>query len=151
MNMGRKKKDTTTTTNIDQNDANNLTIAVNYDEKLQLDLMGMWKKILKWDREKLFVDPVKEEIAPGYFQIVKNPMDLSTIKQKLDSKDYVNHHDFEHDIQLICTNAMAYNDESTIYHKKAKKMLSQCMNLFCGVESSQICSQELDNQIQICT
>ena len=92
--MGRKKKDTTTTTNIDQNDANNLTIAVNYDEKLQLDLMGMWKKILKWDREKLFVDPVTEEIAPGYFQIVKNPMDLSTIKQKLDSKDYVNHHDF---------------------------------------------------------
>ena len=62
--MGRKKKDTITTTNIDQTDANNLTIAVNYDEKLQLDLMDMWKKILKWGREKLFVDPVTEEIAP---------------------------------------------------------------------------------------
>ncbi len=35
-----------------------------------------------------FMNPVTEDIAPGYFEIVSNPMDISTIKRKLRGGSY---------------------------------------------------------------
>lgn len=58
------------------------------------------------------VDPVKLNI-PDYFDIVKEPMDLGTIGQKLNTNQYLRAHDFIKDVQMMFDNCLLYNGEST--------------------------------------
>lgn len=54
------------------------------------------------------VDPVKLGI-PDYFDVIKNPMDLSTIRRKLESGQYASTEMFEGDVRLIFSNCYSYN------------------------------------------
>ncbi|VDM59935.1 unnamed protein product [Angiostrongylus costaricensis] len=52
-----------------------------------------------------------------YYDIISNPMDLGTIKKKLDNKQYANAQEFADDIRLVCNNCFLYNPSSdAIYH-----------------------------------
>ena len=50
-------------------------------------------------------------------------MDLSKIIQKLEGNKYYTYDELKNDIELMCENAMLYNDEDTIYYKKAEEIL----------------------------
>ncbi len=54
------------------------------------------------------VDPVALNI-PDYFQIVKRPMDLGTIKARLTSNFYTSAKDVLEDVRLVWANALMYN------------------------------------------
>ncbi|KAH6917622.1 hypothetical protein BKA70DRAFT_1215831 [Coprinopsis sp. MPI-PUGE-AT-0042] len=58
------------------------------------------------------VDWVKLEL-PSYPKIVKRPMDLSTMKKKLDNGDYPNPQKFLEDFKLMIRNCMAFNPSGT--------------------------------------
>ncbi len=52
-----------------------------------------------------------------YPEIVKHPMDLGTIKKKIESNNYDNPEKIINDIRLVWSNCMAYNqDGSEFYH-----------------------------------
>ncbi len=36
----------------------------------------------------IFEEPVTEDIAPGYFESVKNPMDFQTVEKKIETGQY---------------------------------------------------------------
>lgn len=59
----------------------------------------------------LFHKPVNpfELGIPDYFQIIKNPMDFSTIKKKLSNNLYTNFKQFTEDIKLVFDNCYLYN------------------------------------------
>ena len=44
-----------------------------------------------------------------YRKVVKTPMDLGTIKQKMENRQYNNSLEFANDMRLICTNCYKYN------------------------------------------
>ena len=44
-----------------------------------------------------------------YRKIIKTPMDLSTIRNKMDNRSYNNSLEFANDMRLICTNCYKYN------------------------------------------
>ncbi|KAE8719877.1 bidirectional sugar transporter SWEET2a-like isoform X1 [Hibiscus syriacus] len=67
------------------------------------------------------VDPIALRI-PDYFSIIKNPMDLGTIKSKLAKKAYLSVEEFVADIKLTFSNAMLYNPPSNNVHKMAEEM-----------------------------
>ena len=115
----------------DRNDLNSVKNAA----EMKTKLLDMWNKISKSDRGKIFKDAVTESIAPGYFDVVSDPMDLTLIKEKIDNGLYSNQYEFEYDMKLTFTNAMKYNGPETIYYKKAKNLLGIAANLFCGVNS----------------
>lgn len=77
----------------------------------------------KRDPQQFFAWPVTDNIAPGYSTIITNPMDFSTIKQKIDDNNYQNLQEFIDDFKLMCDNATTYNHQDTIYYKAAKKLL----------------------------
>lgn len=54
------------------------------------------------------VDPIELGI-PDYFQIIKKPMDFSTIKKKLSNNLYTNFKQFTEDIKLTFDNCYLYN------------------------------------------
>ncbi|XP_047000095.1 bromodomain-containing protein 7 isoform X1 [Schistocerca americana] len=90
---------------------------------LQKLLDYLLKGLEKRDPQQFFAWPVTDHIAPGYSQIIQNPMDFSTMKQKIDDNLYSTLHEFIEDFKLMCNNAMVYNHPDTIYYKAAKKLL----------------------------
>ncbi|TYJ34326.1 hypothetical protein E1A91_A05G161400v1 [Gossypium mustelinum] len=67
------------------------------------------------------VDPKALQI-PDYLSIIKNPMDLGTIKSKLGKNIYLGTDEFAADIRLTFSNAMLYNPPSNNVHKMAEEM-----------------------------
>ncbi|KAL0279326.1 UNVERIFIED_CONTAM: hypothetical protein PYX00_000917 [Menopon gallinae] len=81
------------------------------------------KLLEKKDPQQFFAWPVTDSFAPGYSNVITQPMDFSTIKQKIDDHVYINLQQFVDDFRLMCNNAMTYNHQDTIYYKAAKKLL----------------------------
>lgn len=66
-----------------------------------------------------FADPVDEDYAPRYYSIIRQPMDLQRMEDKLDDGEYLTFADFKADFQLIVDNCRQYNGtdngKSSIY------------------------------------
>ncbi|KAK9753996.1 protein of unknown function (DUF3512) [Popillia japonica] len=97
---------------------------------LQRMLDHLHKAIEKRDPNQFFAWPVTDNIAPGYSSIITKPMDLSTMKQKIDDNLYGELQEFVADFKLMCTNAMEYNHVDTVYYKASKKLLHAGLKLF---------------------
>jgi len=67
------------------------------------------------------VDPERDG-APDYFTIIKNPMELSTIKKKLAANDYKTIEQWAEDVNLIWKNAKLYNNEGTLIYLIAQEL-----------------------------
>ncbi|CAM4743737.1 unnamed protein product [Rotaria magnacalcarata] len=71
-----------------------------------------------------FLEPVSEELAPNYFSIIQNPIDLSTIQKKINNKVYVNNSpEFIRDIELMVANCEQYNGKRSILGRIANRLL----------------------------
>lgn len=57
-----------------------------------------------------------------YFDIVKNPMDLSTIKRKLDTGQYQEPWQYVDDVWLMFNNAWLYNRKTSRVYKFCSKL-----------------------------
>ncbi|KAF7543605.1 hypothetical protein G7Z17_g10607 [Cylindrodendrum hubeiense] len=66
---------------------------------------GFWTRLVGPFREP--VEPVEDGV-PDYFDKVKRPMDLSTIKVKMDRKDYNDDEEFAADVRQIFENCFKY-------------------------------------------
>lgn len=56
-----------------------------------------------------FAQPVTEKDAPGYFEVITKPMDLSTIRKKYDSRAYTAASEFNEDLEQIVDNCYKFN------------------------------------------
>jgi hypothetical protein len=74
------------------------------------------------------VDPERDE-APGYFDIIKRPMDFSTIRRRLQNNEYATVHDWKEEVQLIFSNACAYNGKASPIGAIAIELQSQFREL----------------------
>lgn len=80
----------------------------------------MWNKDLcRPFRDK--VDPERDG-APGYFNIIKRPMDLGTIKKKLNANEYKSIEQWAEDVNLVWSNAKLYNNEGTLINLIAQEL-----------------------------
>ncbi|XP_022648096.1 bromodomain-containing protein DDB_G0270170-like isoform X3 [Varroa jacobsoni] len=86
-------------------------------------LLGVLLELVrKRDTYEFFAWPVNDAIAPGYSTIITRPMDLSTMKRRVDNREYPTLEAFKADLRLICDNATTYNQPDTIYYKEARKL-----------------------------
>ncbi|CAF0981682.1 unnamed protein product [Didymodactylos carnosus] len=100
------------------------TIAVEDNSNLIACLEYIYRILSRKDKEGFFQFPVTDQLAPGYSQIIRRPMDFSTLKKKIHQEDYQTIMDFRLDFELMCQNAMTYNRPETIYFQAAKKLLT---------------------------
>ncbi|KAI0308085.1 hypothetical protein B0F90DRAFT_1680044 [Multifurca ochricompacta] len=78
------------------------------------------QKLKSSKHSKLFlqpVDPVRDR-APNYFEIIKNPMDISTMNAKLEAGMYKERFAFEGDLRLMIRNAKTYNMPGTFAYNE---------------------------------
>uniref|UniRef100_A0A0N4ZF34 DUF3591 domain-containing protein n=1 Tax=Parastrongyloides trichosuri TaxID=131310 RepID=A0A0N4ZF34_PARTI len=69
-----------------------------------------------------FNKPVSEKIVKDYYTIIKNPIDLQTIKKKIDNHEYELRKTFIEDLKLLVDNSMLYNGATSEYTKTAIKI-----------------------------
>lgn len=69
-----------------------------------------------------FIQPVNKDEVPDYYDVIKEPMDLSTMEFKLDNDYYDSVESFLYDAKLIFNNCRSYNNETTTYYKNATKL-----------------------------
>ena len=69
-----------------------------------------------------FAQPVNADEVPDYYNAIKNPMDLSTMEERLSNDMYPTPAEFVADAKLIFENCRAYNGETTSYVKSANKL-----------------------------
>ena len=90
-----------------------------------------------------FLEPVDTEEVPDYLDIVSEPMDLQTVKDKLENLDYLEPISFYADVKKIFTNCSTYNHpesdagkagialQSYFEVRACAARLERCKNLLC--------------------
>ncbi|XP_073708931.1 ATPase family AAA domain-containing protein 2B [Garra rufa] len=79
--------------------------------ELRLFLRDVTKRLATDKRFQIFSKPVDIEEVSDYLEVIKQPMDLSTIMTKIDTHKYTVAKDILVDIDLICSNALEYNPD----------------------------------------
>ncbi|XP_048329278.1 transcription factor GTE11 isoform X2 [Ziziphus jujuba] len=91
------------------------------DRSMTMQCSAILKKLMSHDAAWVFnqpVDPVKLNI-PDYFSVISSPMDLGTVKSKLEKNMYSRADEFADDVRLTFSNAMLYNPPSNVVHQMA--------------------------------
>ncbi|XP_070649759.1 bromodomain-containing protein 8-like isoform X1 [Bos indicus] len=80
-------------------------------------LLPVWKMIASHRFSSPFLKPVSERQAPGYKDVVKRPMDLTSLKRNLSKGRIRTMAQFQRDLMLMFQNAVMYNDsDHHVYH-----------------------------------
>uniref|UniRef100_A0A914WHT4 Bromodomain-containing protein 2 n=1 Tax=Plectus sambesii TaxID=2011161 RepID=A0A914WHT4_9BILA len=92
-----------------------------YCQRVVSDFFSKKTKAFTWP----FLEPVDVEglKLQDYYEIIKNPMDLGTIKRKLDGRQYATPQELYDDVRLVCENCFKYNPPTDPVHQHGKTLL----------------------------
>lgn len=74
------------------------------------------------DTAKIFSQPVNLTEVPDYLEFISQPMDLSTMRTKLEAHAYCSVADLESDFNLMVSNCLRYNSKDTMFHRAAQHL-----------------------------
>lgn len=83
-------------------------------------LLEMFKRK---DAYYIFQDPVDTTTYPEYLSIIKHPMDLGTMRKKVELHHYLEALEFQRDFELMCENCKTFNPPGSFHHGWGQKML----------------------------
>lgn len=63
--------------------------------------------------------------VPDYLEHIKQPMDFSTMRKRLEAQGYSSLPEFEEDFDLIVDNCMRYNAKDTVFYRAAVRLRDQ--------------------------
>ncbi|CAL0306485.1 unnamed protein product [Lupinus luteus] len=114
------------------------------DRKASVQCATVLKSIMTQKYSWIFnkpVDPIALKI-PDYFTIISQPMDLGTIKTKLEKNVYFGIEEFAADVRLTFSNAMTYNPHSNDVHLMAKNLNTLFERKWKDLEKKWKCEDE---------
>ena len=98
-------------------------------EKIAKQLMAALWKVRDAEIFHKPVDPVELNI-PNYLEIIKKPMDFSTVRKKLNNNSYTNLKEYCEDMDLIFNNCFLYNGTNSYVGEICLKIKNEYKNLF---------------------
>ncbi|KAJ8378811.1 hypothetical protein AAFF_G00236280 [Aldrovandia affinis] len=116
--------------------------------ELRLFLRDVTKRLATDKRFSIFSKPVDIEEVSDYLEVIRQPMDLSTVMTKIDTHKYLTVKDFLTDIDLISSNALEYNPDKDpgdkIIRHRACSLKDTAHAMFASemdVEFSRMCEE----------
>jgi len=85
-----------------------------------------------------FQEPVDGSLVQDYYKFIKHPMDLKTMREKLEDLHYRNKKSFIHDFKLIVNNCKQYNEEGSVYVRCAEAIDAKFDELIDTIDSSTV-------------
>ncbi|XP_046730840.1 bromodomain and PHD finger-containing protein 3 isoform X1 [Silurus meridionalis] len=111
-----------------------LTLELQLTPSLVL-LRSTLERLQEKDSDCIFISPVNlSEVectglinhiiqnVPDYLEFVSEPMDFSTMREKLEAHKYCSVADLEADFNLMVSNCLRYNSSDTVFHKAAMQL-----------------------------
>ncbi|CAM9459931.1 unnamed protein product [Chrysoparadoxa australica] len=87
---------------------------------LTKEMIAIWSNICNSDVSWPFMEPVDTGVVTDYLEVIKEPVDLRTIKERLEQGDYYRTKAmFKADLMRMADNCKLYNAEGTEYHQMA--------------------------------
>lgn len=80
------------------------------------------QKLRGSEAASIFVEPVDWDEFPTYPTIIKKPIDLRTISEKLESGQYSSFQEFVDDIDLMFSNCYTFNPATTFGNEAGKRL-----------------------------
>lgn len=84
---------------------------------------------------------------PDYYDIIKKPMDLTTLKDNIKNSKYKSKDAFQEDVMLIFKNAKTYNQKRTIYYKCAVELQEHAEKLLNNLKYDFDDTDEIEDQV----
>uniref|UniRef100_A0A8C4N602 Bromodomain-containing protein 8 n=1 Tax=Eptatretus burgeri TaxID=7764 RepID=A0A8C4N602_EPTBU len=110
-------------------------------------IMLVWRAAANHKYANVFLQPVTNDIAPGYHSIVHRPMDLSTIKKNIENGAIRTTADFQRDIMLMFQNAIMYNSSDHDVFHMAIEMQRDVMEHIQQFLATQLIMQTSDSSV----
>ncbi|XP_017580653.1 bromodomain and PHD finger-containing protein 3 isoform X1 [Pygocentrus nattereri] len=85
-------------------------------------LRSTLEQLQEKDTAHIFTSPVNLKEVPDYLEFVSEPMDFSTMREKLEAHKYCSVSDLEADFNLMVSNCLRYNSTDTVFHKAAMQL-----------------------------
>ena len=79
-------------------------------------------KCIVYDKTKMFHNPVQKKYAPDYYDLVKDPIDLGTIKNKTKRAEYHSSEGLIADLTKMTLNSELFNGKINFISKLAKSI-----------------------------
>ena len=95
------------------NEVYSLNKEILFYESWEPEALKVLKELLKLPETEIFkypVDPIENNV-PNYYEVIKKPMDFSSIKKKIRRRQYTNFKEFCFDVDLIFDNCFKFNGE----------------------------------------
>ncbi|XP_063964154.1 bromodomain-containing protein 8-like isoform X9 [Lytechinus pictus] len=108
-------------------------------------IMLVWRAAASHKYASVFLHPVTEDIAPGYCSIVHLPMDLITIKKKIENGTIRTTEAFHRNILIMFQNAIMYNSSDHDVHNMAVSMQNDVISFIEEFISTQLMVQQPDS------
>ncbi|EOQ99494.1 hypothetical protein E3P92_03270 [Wallemia ichthyophaga] len=96
-----------------------------HDKALRL----VFERIVALDETELFAEPVSLTDAPNYLDVIKTPMDWSTIYARIDRRAYTTKSQFVSDVMTVYDNALHYNLEGSPIYVETETQKVQCIEI----------------------
>ena len=89
-------------------------------------------QLMRLHSAKIFAEPVDPEKvgASDYHDVVKNPVDFGTIKQRLNTNHYHIAQEFIDDMLLVFDNCLLYNGENSNVGRMCNKVRNEFKRLY---------------------
>ena len=108
--------------------------------------LATFKQMEKIDRYGVFAEPVSDSDAPDYSDIVKNPIDLATMKTKLNNGEYgegtKGASKLYADFLLMLDNCRLYNDDDGEVTEEAARIMALLPEIYGGSCSAALKKQK---------
>eukprot|EP00736_Rhodelphis_marinus_P009427 Rmarinus@m.22081 len=93
--------------------------------KLRAECKSLVKLLKRHSSAWPFLEPVKADEVPDYFDVIKDPIDLKTLEERLDKGPpffYKSKEIFVADIRRMVNNCRLYNSSDTVYYQCAGEL-----------------------------
>jgi len=89
--------------------------------------LALMEMLQKEDSLFLFANPVTDQMAHNYHDLIKHPMDLRTMNERVVRGDYCNYAWIRESFELMVYNALTFNRPFTKFWNEARRFYDTCI------------------------
>ncbi|KAJ2599283.1 hypothetical protein GGF39_002293 [Coemansia sp. RSA 1721] len=105
------------------NKSSALTVDEQQLKNWKKNITTVWREISGHRYGGMFIGPIKSTDAPNYYDVIRQPTDLKTIKNRIRDEEITTTVEFYRDIMHMLMNALMYNSEDTEIYQMTMEMI----------------------------